>query len=191
MAKRIRNHRLEYKRRIARARALGLSTSQARGHARAGERKKPYKSSKEANPALERALTRMKNGETQRSAAASESVTVEQLRRYVKENTRAKLRGRKWIILDRRPINMLIASRGILIAIAVPYRSKSLVGKYWNAVNKFLVTNNISHLRPFRDVGVRDANGKRHVFETDPNILRRLDSVGELSFHTLYKNTAN
>src|SRR6185312_8596252 len=124
------------------------------------------------NDRREKALELMKEGVSQEEAARTVGISAKTLARYRKKYTTSKLRHRKWNILDRRPANMLIASRGIVFAIAVPYRSKTLVGKYWSAVNKFLVTNNISHLRPFRDVGVRDTSGKRHVFETDPNALR-------------------
>ena len=190
MANRTRNHRLDYKKRIARGRARGLSLSQSRGHARAGERKKPKKRNVDPNAALERALERMKNGESQKSAAKAQRVSVEQLRRYLKENTRAKRRGNKWVIIDRRPVSMVIVSRGKFISIDVPYRSKGKVGRFWNAVNSFLETNDRIFLKPYENDGIRDANGKFHPWETDPNTLRKLDSIGELSFVDIYANVA-
>ena len=143
------------------------------------------------NDRREKALELMKKGVSQEEAARTLGISAKTLARYRKLHTTSKLKHRKWNILDFRPANMLIASGGIVFAITVPYRSKTLVGKYWSAVNKFLDTNNVKYLRPFRDVVVRDIHGKRYVLETDPNTLRRSDSVGELSFHTLYKNTAN
>jgi len=143
------------------------------------------------NDRREKALELMKKGVSQEEAARTVGISAKTLARYRKKYTTSKLRHRKWNILDRRPANMLIASRGIVFAITVPYRSKTLVGKYWSAVNKFLDSNNVKYLRQFRDVVIRDIQRKRYVLETDPNALRRSDSVGELSFHTLYKNTAN
>ena len=188
--KRIRNYRLEYKNRIAHGRARGLSVSQARGHARSGVIRRKTLTVADPNDPRERALALMKDGATQKTAAKKYNVSVEKLRRYVKENTTAKLRGKKWIITDRRPEEMRIISGGRLYGIPVPYRFKRSVGQFWKAINKFLDTNNESYLKPLQGKGIRDADGKFHPWETDPNILRKLDSIGELHFVDIYTQTA-
>ncbi len=190
MAKRGRNYKREYKNRIARGRARGLSVSQARGHARAGEVRRKTLTVADPSDPRERALALMKAGKTQKAAAKSAAVSVEKLRRYLKENTSTKRKGRNWIIIDRRPVMMVIASRGEIRWIAVRKKAASEIGHYWNAVNKFLDTNKAFHLTPFQGKDVRDAEGKYHPWETDPNILRKLDSVGELHFVDIYSQTA-
>jgi hypothetical protein len=48
--------------------------------------------------------------------------------------------------------------------------------------NKLLETNDLSHLEAFVGLELRDSQGRFHPFEGRPNVLRKLDSVGELSF---------
>jgi hypothetical protein len=132
----------------------------------------------------------MKNGDTMKAAAEAEGISTERLRRYVKENVTAKRRGRMWKIIDRRPVEMAICSRAKFRWIMVRQYRASVIGHYWVAVNRFLHTNEPSHLTPFVGNGVRDVSGKYHPFETGPNTLRRLDSANELSFLEIYKNVS-
>lgn len=62
------------------------------------------------------------------------------------------------------------------------------IGHFWVAINRFLRTNEPSHLAPFVGKRVRDIAGKLYEFETGPNTLRRLDSANELSLLEIYKN---
>jgi len=190
MKHRTRDYRKEYADRVKRGLAKGHSRARARGHARAGDVRKLKTSIPDPGDPREKALKLMKDGATQKAAAKKYNVSVEKLRRYVKENTTTKLRGKKWVIIDRRPEEMLIASGKRVYVVPVPYRSKKKVSKFWNAINKFLDTNDASHLEPFQGTGIRDAQGKFHPWETDPNILRKLDSIGELSFVDIYAQTA-
>jgi|HubBroStandDraft_6_1064221.scaffolds.fasta_scaffold1316961_2 hypothetical protein len=57
------------------------------------------------------------------------------------------------------------------------------------AINKFLETNDPAHLEPFVGLGLRDTRKRFWPFETRPNVLRKLDSAGELSFVELYRQT--
>lgn len=193
MAKRIRNFEKEYKDRIARGRARGLSVSQARGHARSGEIRRKTLTIADPSDPRECALTLMKAGKTQKVAAKSAGVSVKTLRRYLKENTTVKRKGRKVIIIDRRPVMMLILSLDNPNPYWVPVHKKaaSKISHHWNAINRFIKTNKVSHLKPYKDRGVFDANRKYHPWETRPNILRKLDSIGELSFVDIYRDKAN
>jgi hypothetical protein len=85
---------------------------------------------------------------------------------------------------------MYIASNGRVTVVAVPNRAKSAIGRYWNAVNEFLIENDPAHLRPYVGHSIRDINRKKYFFETGPNTLRMLDAIGELNFVTVYANTA-
>jgi hypothetical protein len=135
---------------------------------------------------FEKALARMKRGETQKAAAAAEGVSVEKLRLYRTLNTTSVRRGKAWTIFDLRPMSYWIASKGEMKAVVVARDDASDVGGYWAAVEKFLSTNDASHLAPWVGRGVRDVNGRFHQFETWPNTLRRLDSMGDLHFLEIY-----
>jgi hypothetical protein len=189
-SKRIRDFKKEYLRRIARGLASGKSHSQARGHARASDLPKP------ASPLpidkqnkLEKALKLMRQGATQRQAARSVGVSAETLRRFQKQNTTSRREGRRWVIVDKRPVTVLMATRGRLREVTVSHDASSDIGHHWVAINKFLETNKASHLEPFVGLELRDTRGRFWPFETRPNVLRKLDSVGELSFVDMYRQT--
>ena len=75
-----------------------------------------------------------------------------------------------------------MATRGKLRDVTVPRDTAGDIGRHWVAINKFLETNDLSHLGPFVGLELRDSQGRFHPFEGRPNVLRKLDSVGELSF---------
>ncbi len=143
-----------------------------------------------ANP-RDRAQSRVMRGETRKAAAKAEGISVKSLRNFMKKNTRSKWVKGKLEIIDIRPVNTLIFEDGRLQSFPFKKKAASKIGKFWNAVNEALLTNDPSHLAPFRDVRVRDAFNKYHVFDTDLNALRRADSIGDLAFHTLYDQTVN
>lgn len=143
-----------------------------------------------ANP-NDRALSRVKQGETQQAAAKAEGISVKSLRNFMKKNTRSKWMNGKWEINDPRAVYTLIFEDGQLQSFPFRKKAASKIGKFWNAVNEALLTNDPSHIAPFRGVRVRDAYNKYHVFDTDLNALRRADSIGDLAFHTLYDQTVN
>jgi hypothetical protein len=189
-SKRIRDFKKEYLARIARGLARGKSRSQARGHARASDLPRletPFPFDK-AN-ALEKALKLLKQGVSQKQAAKAVGVSAETLRRFQKQNTTSRREGRRWIILDTRPVTILMATRGKLSDVTVPHDAASDIGRHWVAINKFLETNDPSHLEAFVGLGLRDTQGRIHPFETRPNVLRKLDSIGELSFVDIYRQT--
>ncbi len=185
-----RNYRQEYRRRIARGLESGKSKSQARGHLRVSEMPKSSGSEIDLNDPRERAVRRMKNGETLKSAAKAEGISRERLRRYIAQNVEASRKGRRWQIVDHRPLELAICSRAKFRWVTVSYDQASFIGYYWNAVNRFLGSNDRSHLTPFVGKGVRDVSRKYFPLEVRPNTLRRLDSAGELHFLEIYKNVA-
>ena len=63
----------------------------------------------------------------------------------------------------------------------------SFNGKFLNAVGKFIKTNDASYLADYEGKSVRDAMGKSHPFETDPNELYRLYHSGDEPFEVYYK----
>ncbi len=190
MIRKERNHKEEYQRRIARGLAKGLSRSQARGHPKASERAIITAQPIDRNGHLERALKMMKDGVSQKTAAKSVHISTERLRAFVKTNTEAKRVGRKWTIRDLRPESYWIASNGRRKEVTLTKDEGTKVGFYWNAVNKFLDTNDIVYLRDLKDISVRDIKGKLHLLELGHNRLRRLDSVDELDFQEIYADVA-
>jgi hypothetical protein len=186
MAKK-RNYQAEYKRRIANAARRGLSRSQARGHAKAGEAsiraKRPVDRDR-----LENALKAYRNSGRQIDAARSVGVSVELLRRYLRENVSVKRRGRTLLIEDNRHREMTIYSRGEKTTAILPsFDAASVHGEFLNAVKAYILTGEDALLKRFEGRSVIDTSGKEHPFETDPNILHRLYSAGTEPFHNIYR----
>jgi hypothetical protein len=130
----------------------------------------------------------MEQGLSQRQAAKSEGITVHSLARHRQRNTRSKFKNGRWTIFDLRPDALFIASKSKIIEVAVRQRSASIIGKYWNAVNAALDSNDPARLQEFDGVKVRDVYGHYHLLETDLNALRRLDAIGDLGFTQIYAN---
>jgi len=182
-----RDYKAEYRRRVANAAKRGLSRSQARGHARSGEkpiRPKPIKSDER----LEAALKLLRQVGSQSRAAKDAGVSAERLRRFLRENSLAERRGRHWLITDKRSRRMTVISGGEAREITLrDFDQSSLNGKHLAAVGAFLRTNDIDLLRPFDGQSVIDAKGKAHSLETGPNALYRLAHAGGELFHEVYR----
>jgi hypothetical protein len=189
-SKRKRNYATEYLIRIARGLGAGKSRSQARGHARAVDlpstaAPQPFKRSEP----LEDALKLMKQGVSQKEAAKRAGVSAETLRRFQKGNTTSRREGRRWVIADTRPVSVVMATRGKMRSVTVSHDAASDISRHWIAINHFLDSNRPTHLAAFVGKGLRDSKGAFHPFETRPNVLRKLDSAGELSFIDIYRQT--
>jgi hypothetical protein len=189
-SKRKRDYSLEYLIRKARGLAAGKSLSQARGHARAADLPsnagpQPFRRSEP----LEGALKLMKTGVSQKEAAKQTGVSAETLRRFQKTNTTSRREGRRWVIVDHRPVSVVMATQGKMRTVTVSHDASSDISRHWIAINLFLETNNPQYLAAFVGKGLRDGSGAFHPFETRPNVLRKLDSVGELSFIDIYRQT--
>jgi len=65
-------------------------------------------------------------------------------------------------------------------------RQATVLGKYWNAVHRYLQTGDASGLEKFHGKHITDANGARVSLTTDLAELNRLGSAGVLSFESLY-----
>ena len=182
-----RDYKAEYQRRIANAAKRGLSKSQGRGHARAGEasaRSKPVKS----DDRLESALKLLRQSGNQSRAAKEAGVSAERFRRFLKDNALAERRGRFWKVTDQRQREMLVASRGEVQRRDLrDFDQASLNGEHLNAVKKFLNSNDAGLLAPFVGKSVIDAKGDAHPLETDPNALHRLASAGSEVFDQVYR----
>jgi hypothetical protein len=205
-SRKTRDYAAEYKRRIANAMKNGHSRSQARGHPKAGEafiskpaKTKPAKPSKGLKEPLalidpkrpeEQAIKAMKKGTSLKGAAAEAGISQERLRKYLKDQTEASYRGRRWKIIDDRPRQFPFYSEERLVTAWLQSNELTDAGKFMHAVKTFLAFGNEQRLKPFEGQGVRDIKGKFYPFETDPNVLYELDNTGELSFPEIYKIAA-
>ncbi len=190
MAKRKRDYKAEYRRRIEQGLAKGLSKSQARGHPRSGERHPSARTSKPRyDRRLEMGLKEMRRGKSLKAAARSAHVAPERLRTYAQGTGVVHKEGRRWVVKDdHRPRRVQVFSGGRAHEITVAgYAEAELVGRYMAAVKTFLDTNDPSNLRPFVGEWVSDVNGKPYLLETRPNILYRLDASGVEPFEQIYR----
>jgi hypothetical protein len=138
--RRVRNYRAEYQQRKQRGLAKGLSLSQARGHARAGERPKSANRIF-VNPRSdeEEALRMMQMGIPLRLSAKIYGLSEQRLRRYAKENVGAKFVGRRWVFNDQRPRRLPIYSQARLETVLLSPDDASLAGAFMQAVRQFLL----------------------------------------------------
>lgn len=183
-----RNFKAEYERRLAKAAARGLSRSQARGHARAGEAPIRKPKTIKSDEKLEAALKALRQTGNQASAAKEAGVAPERFRRFVRENSLAKRRGKRWHITDQRARRMTVLSNGEAREITLrDFEQASFNGKHLAAVGAFLRTNDPELLRPFEGQSVIDSKSKPHPLETDPNALHRIGSAGSDVFEQIYR----
>jgi hypothetical protein len=183
-----RDFKAEYQRRVARAAAKGLSRSQARGHAKAGEAPIRTRKRVKSDDRLEAALKALRRTGTQALAAKEAGVSPERLRRFLRENTLAERRGRTWRITDRRLRQMRVLTDGQSKMLTIGgFDQASVIGSHLAAVRRFIETNDIAELEPFQGRSVKDASGKSHPLETDPNSLYRLAAAGSEGFEQVYR----
>ena len=182
-----RNFKAEYQRRLASAVRRGLSRTQGRGHAKAGEA--PIRTLRPVDKdRLENALKAYRQSGRQTEAARSVGISVERLRRYLRENVTVKRRGRTLLIDDNRSREMTVISGGRVFQAILPnFDAASLNGEYLNAVKAFLLSNEPVVLLRFEGLSVIDTAGKSHPLETDPNTLYRLAAAGSELFHNIYR----
>ena len=187
-----RNHKEEYRRRIARGAAKGLTRSQARGHAKASEKPVRARPAPKQQDNIEAAVLAMNRGASLSAAAKQKGVSRERLARFLLEQGIGASNGRKWTIADARPWFIPTFSAGAFVRIVVAtFDERSLAGTYWNDVGRFLRTNDIKILAPYRGQGVKDSrNGRFIPFETDPNELHRIASAGMPQFYEVYGQAA-
>lgn len=184
-----RNYRAEYARRKALAKVRGLSSSQARGHPKAGE---SGVSSKASSPRwtriLENAVRFLRGGETLSRAAERAGVSPERVRAYVAQTGLAMKKGRRWVVAeDRRIRRMQALTTDGRVRLELAFNEASLNGSHESAVGRFLEDNDTTHLKPFRGQSITDIDGKRHTLETRPNVLYRLANSGGESFEQVYR----
>lgn len=187
---RVRDYKAEYARRIARGLARGLTRAQARGHPEAG---KPLISGRTTgaayNPRLEEGVKLIRGGQSLSAAAKTIHADPGTLRSYAAAQGVGEKVGGRWRMgEDTRIREMPVLTAGREITVRVKgYETSKLIGDYWEAVKKFLASNDPSHLDSHRGVSFADAEGRRHIFETDENTIYRLNLSGDDPFENVYR----
>jgi hypothetical protein len=136
---------------------------------------------------LERGLGVLSETKDINAAARSIRVSVERFKRAAKRRNAIRRQERNWIVVRRLQRKMPIFTGGKQLAVRVRSKSASLIGRYMSAVGQFLKTNDAKFLAEFKDLSVKDVNGKAYQFETDPNVLYRLLSAGGEPFEEMYR----
>jgi hypothetical protein len=188
MAKRQRDYKKEYAKRVAPGAQRGLSRAAARGHPRAGERRQEAAGRTiDPNSREELALKMMRRGSSLRDAAGQYRMSQERLRAYLKESTAATRENGRWKIVDRRSRQFPFYSNGQLVVPRLTLDQASEAGRYMQAVKRFLQSGDNGFLAAFEGKGVRDTSGRFHPFELDENTLYELDHRGEAVIPELYR----
>jgi len=187
-----RDYKAEYQRRIQRGLKQGLSRSEARGHGKPRSSGAEHKTNAfKFDRQLEEGLKTMRGGKSLRQAAKSIQVAPERLQGYIEQAGVAEKKSGRWrIVRDSRQRVVTIFSKGKSQEITVNFLESQKVGAYSSAVGNFLSTNDPSVLEPFVGKYVIDMNGKRHLLETRPNVLYRLNAAQTETFEEVYRIVA-
>ncbi len=111
--------------------------------------------------------------------------------RTVLNNTNAfRKRQRRWSAkrFDKVPRVMKINENGKEISIQInDSRTAALIGRYHNAVKKFLSTGDKKSLKKFRNKKIKDMDGNLHFFETNPAFIIEINErIEEPEFYEVY-----
>jgi hypothetical protein len=110
---------------------------------------------------------------------------IKNLGRFIKK------KGRKWKVspTDNIEIEMLFYEKDVGVNTIVTKSSKdrSLIGGYFANVKLALENKSNSVLRKFEKIGIIDANGEMHYFETNLEYIIEInDSIEEPEYQTIY-----
>jgi hypothetical protein len=138
------------------------------------------------------AVTEVRTGASLRQASRKFSLDPRTVRRIARPALR-KLRNGRWSARAHDSLLrvLVIPTHEGLHEIGVrDSHHATLLGEYWNAVERYLSTGESSALRIFQGQHIVDASGERVPLLTDLHELDRLGSAGVLSFESIYARAA-
>jgi hypothetical protein len=187
-----RDHQADYKRRIERALAKGLSRAQARGHARFGEAGLTSRPGPQSDDRLESALKRLRAGKALDQTATEFRISRERLSRYIKIHAGAERSHGRWIFNDQRRRTVEFFAVGHtqpVITDVIGYEPARLAGQHWDEAHEVLADHDLlpAFARKWEGVTIRDANGVRFALSTDPNEIYRAAHATERPFDEIYR----
>lgn len=195
-----------YKHRIVRLHSLypNATLSQLRGHALKAEK---MLSKKQAQEISKRSWKSLSHNE--RLAREKSLEVVSDVRRNNKslsqackdkgispksvlKNTNAfKKNGNRWVTKSYDKVSrvMWIISDGKRVSVEIKdSRTASRIGKYHNAIKKYLNTGDASELEKFAGKTVKDAQGNTYVFETDTEAIEEaLERIEDIEGYEVYQ----
>jgi hypothetical protein len=184
-----RDYRSEYRRRIERGVKRGWPRSKARGHGKPGRRRAKM-ARLTYGEQFEKTLKALRVLKNQRLAAQSNGISTKRFRQFLREKRLAHYRKGKWRFTDRRIRTIrVITTRGEKEIKARGYDASSWAMSHRAAVTNFLADPDPALLLPFEGRSIKDISGRRHLFETRPNVLYRLSSSGTESYEEIYRLT--
>lgn len=137
---------------------------------------------------LQVALRLLQKGKSVTDVAREIGVPREQLKKRLDDSPFIIKRGRRWVVKHDAPRQFLIYTDGRELLITVDDEDEaSNLGKYLDAVKKFLSTNDPDSLAPFAGENTTDIAGHTYALETDPNELYRLTLTGTETFEDVYR----
>ena len=136
------------------------------------------------------ALYHIRHGYSMKKASQATRTSARTIKKYVGSALRIKNHktiARKSDSLLRK---MSIYENGKEYFIQIRGTKKaSLIGRYQSAIGR-LKENDTSLLLSFREIKIRDINGKIHRFDSDPDkILEILERIEEPEFFNIYRSS--
>ncbi len=135
-------------------------------------------------------VNRVRHGESLSRAAREVGISPDTVMRYAGSAFTRDERGRWHTKASDRLYRRMrwIDERGMTSVEPANSKEASKLSAYWKAVNLYLTTGDDRPLHRFRRMRLRTRQKIHLGFITDPDILDRLGSAGELGFEDLYEH---
>lgn len=125
-------------------------------------------------------LNRIRHGENPNSVIVDARISKKELQKHLGRSIKFQKNSIDVSKSDKIPRSMIISEDGNEISVIVRGSSQaSKIGRYQNAKRNFLQTGDDSKLEEFSKVKLKDADGKIHKFETNPEKIIEIEDKKE------------